>query len=221
MSPPAFYSLADEVKVPLSPRRSFLSRSVGWTITGLWSLFRILLIAWGTLAIYYYSNLPWTSLRLALAGAFAGFAVWASWLTARRAMSAVFLVLFAGVVAWWISISPSHDRPWRPEVAVMPRAIVDGDRVRIMGVRNFDYRSVDDFTVRYEERGATVAFDRGRFLRFLLDQGAGRAHVPELHFRQCPAAEHLNRDPAGGGRGLRPSSGLHQLKRAVAILREH
>jgi hypothetical protein len=66
-------------------------------------------------------------------------------------MSAVFLVLFPGVVAWWISI-PSHDRPWRPEVAVMPRAIVDGDRVRIMGVRNFDYRSVDDFAVRYEER---------------------------------------------------------------------
>jgi hypothetical protein len=149
MSPPAFDSLADEVKVPLSPRHSFLSRFVGWTITGLSSLFRILLIAWGTLAIYY-SNLPWPSLRLALASAFAAFAVWASWLTARRGMSAVFLVLFAGVVAWWISISPTHDRPWRPEVAVMRRAIVDGDRVRIMGVRNFDYRSVDDFTVRYE-----------------------------------------------------------------------
>ena len=70
----------------------------------------------------------------------------------RPSVSAVLLVLFAGVVAWWISIAPSHDRPWRPEVAVMPRAIIDGDRVRIMGVRNFDYRSVDDFTVRYEER---------------------------------------------------------------------
>jgi hypothetical protein len=34
----------------------------------------------------------------------------------------------------------------------MPRAIVDGDRVRITGVRNFDYRSVNDFTVRYEDR---------------------------------------------------------------------
>src|SRR6516165_9587086 len=151
MSPSAFSSFVDEVREPLSPRRSFLSRCAGWLITGLWSLVRILLIVWGVLAIYY-SNLPWTSLRLALAGAFAGFAVWACWLTARRAMSAVFLVLFAGVVAWWVSISPSHDRPWRPEVAVMPPAIVDGDRVRIMGVRNFDYRSVDDFTVRYEER---------------------------------------------------------------------
>jgi Domain of unknown function (DUF4105) len=67
-------------------------------------------------------------------------------------MSAVFLVVFFAVVVWWISIAPSHDRPWRPEVAVMPRAIIDGDRVRITGVRNFDYRSRDDFTVRYEER---------------------------------------------------------------------
>ena len=74
------------------------------------------------------------------------------WLSRRRRMSVVFLVLFLGVVAWWISIPPSHDRHWRPEVAVMPRAIIDGDRVRITGVRNFDYRSRNDFTVRYEER---------------------------------------------------------------------
>jgi hypothetical protein len=55
-------------------------------------------------------------------------------------------------VVGWISIRPSHDRPWRPEVAVMPRAVIDGDRVRITGVRDFEYRSRDDFTVRYEER---------------------------------------------------------------------
>jgi hypothetical protein len=34
----------------------------------------------------------------------------------------------------------------------MPRAFINGDRVRLTGVRNFDYRSVDDFTVQYEER---------------------------------------------------------------------
>jgi hypothetical protein len=34
----------------------------------------------------------------------------------------------------------------------MPRAIIDGDRVRITGVRNFEYRTRNDFTVRYEER---------------------------------------------------------------------
>jgi hypothetical protein len=62
------------------------------------------------------------------------------------------VALFLGVVGWWISISPSHNRNWRPEVTVMPRAIIDGDRVRLTGVRNFDYRTRNDFTVRHEER---------------------------------------------------------------------
>jgi hypothetical protein len=135
----------------LSSDRSLLSRSLGWLIGGIWLVCQILLILWGTLAIYY-SNLPWAALRLALAAAFAAFAVWACWVSTRRGVFAVFLVVFLAVVVWWISISPSHDRPWRPEVAVMPRVTIEGDRVRITGVRNFDYRSRNDFTVRYEER---------------------------------------------------------------------
>jgi hypothetical protein len=87
-----------------------------------------------------------------LAGAFAVFAIWALWLSRRRRMSVAFIALFLGVVVWWSSISPSHHRPWRPEVAVMPRAVIDGDRVHLTGVRNFDYRTRNDFTVRYEER---------------------------------------------------------------------
>ena len=63
-----------------------------------------------------------------------------------------FAGLFLIVLVWWISIRPSHHRPWRPEVAVMPRAIIDGDRVHITGVRDFEYRTKDDFTVRYQER---------------------------------------------------------------------
>jgi hypothetical protein len=91
-------------------------------------------------------------MRLGLAGAFAAFAIWALWLSRQRRMSAVLIVLFLGVVVWWSSIRPSHDREWRPEVAMMPRAVIDGDRVHLTGVRNFDYRTRNDFTVHYEER---------------------------------------------------------------------
>jgi hypothetical protein len=117
----------------------------------MWLLFRVLLIAWATLAIYY-SNLPSVGLRIALAISFAILAIWLLWLSRNRRASAVFMVLFLGVVAWWLSISPTHNRPWRPEVAVMPRATIDGDRVRITGVRDFEYRSLNDFTARYEDR---------------------------------------------------------------------
>ena len=120
-------------------------------MSGIRVLCQVMLIAWATLAIYY-SNLPWAGPRLALAGAFAVFAIWGFWLSRRRHMPVAVVVLFLAVVAWWISIAPSHDREWRPEVAVMPRAIIDGDRVRLTGVRNFDYRTRNDFTVRHEER---------------------------------------------------------------------
>jgi hypothetical protein len=128
-----------------------LSRALGWLIAGLWLLFRALLIAWGTLALYY-SNLPSSGVRLGSAAAFAAFAIWAFWLSRQRHMSLIAFALFLGVLAWWIAIPPSHDRNWRPEVAVMPRAVIDDDLVRLTGVRNFDYRSRSDFTVRYEER---------------------------------------------------------------------
>src|SRR5271170_2182125 len=136
---------------PMSSLRSFLSRPFGWLIAIIVSLCWAIPIAWATLAIYY-SNLPWAEIRLALAAAFAAFTIWALFLSRQRWMSLAAIGLFLGVVVWWISISPSHDRNWRPEVAVMPRAVIDGDRVRLTGVRNFDYRTRNDFTVRYEER---------------------------------------------------------------------
>jgi hypothetical protein len=134
----------------LRPFLGSLSRALGWVIAGFKQLGLVLLVAWATLAIHF-SNLPVAWLRTVLAVAFAAFAIWALWLSRPRRTIA-FTVLFLGVVGWWLTISPSHDRNWRPEVAVMPRATIDGDRVHITGVRNFDYRSRDDFTVRYEER---------------------------------------------------------------------
>jgi Domain of unknown function (DUF4105) len=128
-----------------------MSTLLRWLIAGLKHLARIVASLWTTLAIYY-SNLPWPELRLGLAVAFAAFAIWAFWLSRRRRMPVAAFVLMLGVLAWFLTITPSHDRNWRPEVAVMPRAFIDGDRVRLTGVRNFDYRSRDDFTVRYEER---------------------------------------------------------------------
>jgi hypothetical protein len=123
----------------------------GLLLAGIRSLLGVALVAWATLAIYY-SPLPGTWLRAALAVAFLAFGVWALWLTRRPRMTWAFAALFVVVAVGWSFIEPSHDRPWRPEVAVMPRAIVDGDRVRFTGFRNFEYRSRDDFTPRYEER---------------------------------------------------------------------
>ncbi|MGA7597075.1 MAG: DUF4105 domain-containing protein [Pseudolabrys sp.] len=117
----------------------------------IWMLCQVLLITWCALAIYY-SNLPWSGLRLAAAVCFAAVAIWVVWISRLPRKSLIFFALCLGVIVWWILIPPSHDRPWRPDVAVMPRVVVDGDRVRITGVRDFDYRSLNDFNVHYEDR---------------------------------------------------------------------
>lgn len=118
--------------------------------------FQFLLIAWATLAIYY-SNLPWAWARLAMAAAFAVLGVWALWIIPGRRKRWVFAGALAAVAIWWAFIPPLQDRPWRPEVAVPPRAEVDGDRVRLTGYRNFYYRTAADFDVRYEEREVSLS----------------------------------------------------------------
>ncbi len=132
-----------------------LSRLTSGLLAGLWALMLLLLVAWATLAIYF-SNLPWPWARLTMAIAFAAFAVWAL-LLSRPRRTYVFFAGFLAVVAWWVAIPASHDRPWRPEVAVMPRAFIDGDNVRITGVRDFTYRSRHDFDIRYEERNIQLS----------------------------------------------------------------
>src|SRR4051812_46403872 len=65
---------------------------------------------------------------------------------------APFPALAALFLGWWLRQRPSHDSDWDPAVAVLPRAVREGDAVTIENVRNFDYRSLDDFTPRYEAR---------------------------------------------------------------------
>ncbi|HEY6412065.1 MAG TPA: DUF4105 domain-containing protein [Edaphobacter sp.] len=135
---------------------SWFARPLHWLLTLLTFLCRVVLIGWPTLAIYY-SNLPWFWARVLLALAFMVFSVWVFWRSRRLSMFLVYAGLSFFVLVWFLAIQPSHDRNWRPEVAVMPRAAVDGDRVRITNVRNFEYRTTDDFTVQYEDREVLIS----------------------------------------------------------------
>ncbi len=113
------------------------------------------LTAWGVLAIHY-SDIASDGLRTALAVSFAAFGLVSLGAFGRprtrwRAAT-VFALACALLAAWWGRIPPSLDRDWAPEYAVLPRATIDGDRVTLHDVRNFDYRTETDFTPRYETR---------------------------------------------------------------------
>jgi hypothetical protein len=137
-------------------RTSVVRRMTRWLLRGGRLLLLSLVIAWGSLALWY-SPLPWPELRLALAVAFAAFGAWALLFTHRTRARWAFAIAYLALLAGWSLIKPSHDREWRQDVAVMPEAVIDGDRIRFSGVRNFDYRDRDDVTVRYEEREVSLS----------------------------------------------------------------
>jgi uncharacterized protein DUF4105 len=65
---------------------------------------------------------------------------------------AIVLGAFALVVSWWLTLKPSNDRAWQPDVAETAWAEINGDEVTIHNVRNCDYRTDTDFTPHWETR---------------------------------------------------------------------
>lgn len=112
---------------------------------------------WCTLAIRF-SNLPGETLRYVAAGAFAGGFLLAFLLLRNRLRTAVaFFGVSVAVLIWWLFIPASNDRDWDPNWGRLPSAKIEGDRVTIRNIRNFDYRTTDDFTVRYHDRTYDLA----------------------------------------------------------------
>ena len=64
----------------------------------------------------------------------------------------IVLGAFAVVLAWWLTLKPSNDRAWQPDVAQTAWAEINGDDVTVHNVRNFDYRTETDFTPHWETR---------------------------------------------------------------------
>src|SRR6266403_2460078 len=54
------------------------------------------------------------------------------------------------VAAWWLTLKPSNDGAWQPDVAQTARAEINGDEGTVHNVRNCDYRTETDFTTRWE-----------------------------------------------------------------------
>lgn len=126
-------------------------------------------LAWGTLAIYY-SYLPDPS---RYGGACLFPLVSAAvllFVRPRRRGVAVFAGIFAVVLIGWLSMEPSNDRNWQPDVAVLPYATVAGDTITVHNIRNCDYRTETDYTVQYYDKTFELSKLRS-FDLFLSDWG--------------------------------------------------
>ena len=88
-----------------------------------------------------------------------------------------YAVLCAGLAILWSSIEPTNERDWQPEVAVLPYATIEGDRVTVHNIRNFDYRSETDFTPAYYDKSFEVRELRSVDLVTSYWTGPAIAHV--------------------------------------------
>ena len=97
--------------------------------------------AWGMGALSYaplpapLGTLLALTFGLATAGAFLGF-----------------VLVWGALVLWWRTSAPSHSRDWQPDVAVLPYATMDGDRVTLHNIRHTEYRTATDCTPRYDDK---------------------------------------------------------------------
>lgn len=114
----------------------------------------LLLTLWATAALFYDVRVPW--LRAPLAGAY-GLAVIGVWILVKGGWRKMGLTAggFALVLAWWFTLQPSNDRDWQPDVAVLPYAEINENKVTIHNIRNCDYRTEMDYDARHYDR----AFD--------------------------------------------------------------
>jgi len=110
---------------------------------------------WGVLALLYWDHAS-PALRNLLAVAYgisslvllAGFAL-GHW---RWPALGVFALLFVVLLGCWSALEPSNDREWQPENALLAYASIDGDQVTLHNIRNFEYRTENDFTVAYYDK---------------------------------------------------------------------
>jgi hypothetical protein len=110
-------------------------------------------------------------------GVIAMFAAWRPlWQPIVALLGAEFLFL-----VWWYRLKPSNDRDWDPSMAVLQRAIHAGDAVTIENVRNFEYRSLDDFTPGYEARTYHLSNIKGVDVIFFV-WGDGYSGHPAMVF---------------------------------------
>jgi len=126
-------------------------RFIRWVGELLVLLTAIIAIAWTFGAVWF--DAPFGNANKVVAGLLAIVSAAALVFVRRfwRKVGAIAL-LFSGVLAWWLTLSPTNDGDWQPDVAQKAWADIQGDEVTLHNVRNCDYRTDTDYTPHWETR---------------------------------------------------------------------
>jgi hypothetical protein len=114
----------------------------------------VLPAAWGAVALWYQApgGQVIKILSVLLWAAFCLGVVTCLWHGRTLLGLAAFALAFSALLLWWHHIPPTNERDWADDVARLATGSIEGNRVTLHNVRDFDWRSNEDFTQRWESR---------------------------------------------------------------------
>jgi len=145
-----------------------------------WLLIVTGVTGWGVLAIYYgdSQSSDWQTISASVFGLSGVLALIGIFCTSRISIWRYgHLLLFVGVLGWWFAIEPSNDRLWQADVDRVASATIDGDKVTLHNIRNFDYRSEFDYQPAYYDKTFNVSNLQGVDLFAFYWMGPAIAHT--------------------------------------------
>lgn len=135
----------------------------------------VLPAAWGTLALWYRFA---GSRILAAAGAtlWGGFSIamlCSLWYGRFAAGIGGFASGFVLLMVWWVRLRPQSEGDWADDVAHITTGTIEGNHITLHHLRNFDWRTNEDYTPRWETR--TYDLDRLRSVDMIMSYWRGPA----------------------------------------------
>jgi len=131
-------------------KKSLFLQALRLVLAGLLFIIGLLLIPWAAGALYF--DLPASAPVRNAAAIFWVVAAAVLGLSGGYRGRVLILVAFAGIMGWWLTLRPTQDADWQPDVARLAYADIQGDQFKVHDIRNFDYRTATDFMAQYDTR---------------------------------------------------------------------
>ncbi len=88
-----------------------------------------------------------------------------------------FAMVFAGLLGWWATLAPTHNRDWIPELERLPQVSREGETITVSNLRNFRWRTEADYDARWETRRFDLRQVEGADLFLSYWSGEAIAHL--------------------------------------------
>jgi len=153
-------------------------RAVGITIV---LVALALLTLWAVAALFVDCRIPTLRIPVTLIYVLGVITIFVKRKRSRWA-GVAYLLGFCIVLAWWLTLKPSNDANWQPDVDRTAWGDIAGDRVTIHNLRNCDYRTENDYSDCWSDRTLYLSQIRAADL-FLTNWGIRFASHPIISFQ--------------------------------------